>query len=112
MNNIDILEELIKDYKDEKEFVGEEIIKAIETLITENKELKEEKEILKQKIITIRNYVKPYTIWYDLGTKNYNLKGCTKQEIYKIFSKIRSEVKGEYIFLENDKYLQSLLEKE
>ena len=47
MNNIDILEELIRDYKDEKEFVGEEIIKAMETLIAENKELKEEIEKLK-----------------------------------------------------------------
>lgn len=49
--DIDILEELIRDYKDEKEFVGEEIIKAIETLIAENKEQKrrmdEIKEIIK-----------------------------------------------------------------
>lgn len=51
MNNIDILEELIRDYKDEKEFVGEEIIKAIETLISENKELKEENDNLKKEVI-------------------------------------------------------------
>lgn len=50
MNNekdIKILEELVKKYKEEKEFVGKELIDAIETLIAENKELK---EMLKHRI--------------------------------------------------------------
>ena len=75
----------------------------------EIEKLKEQNEILKDVFNQIRNLTKPYTIWFDLGTKCYNLKGCHKQEIYKNFSKIRNIVYGEYFFIDNDEALKRLI---
>ncbi len=41
MNNIEILEEFIEDYRNCEEFTSKEVIDAIADLIQENKELKE-----------------------------------------------------------------------
>ena len=87
-----------------------ELDNAIENLIAKYKELEKKNKILEEKIIRIRNITSPLIVWYDLGTKCYNLKGCSKQEVYKAFSDIRSEVKGEYIFLDDKKFLHQLLE--
>lgn len=76
-----------------------------------NKE-KENNKILEDKIITIRKLTKPYIVWYDTQTENFQLKGCNKQEIYKNFAKIRAEVKGEYCFLSDEGAIQKILNKE
>ena len=93
-------------------------INAIEGLLDlyqkekeKNKELEEDIKVLKYKIIQIRNLTTPYCVWFDTTTNNYNLKGFSKQELYKIFAKIRESLKGEYIFLSNKEYLKELLQE-
>ena len=105
-----IIESLCTDDCINKSTVIQPLIYAIENLIAKYKELEKKNKILEEKIIRIRNITSPLIVWYDLGTKCYNLKGCSKQEVYKAFSDIRSEVKGEYIFLDDKKFLQELLE--
>lgn len=99
--DIDILEELIRDYKDEKEFVGEEIIKAMETLIAENKELK---EMLKHRI--------EYTniLEKDLfqNASNYVIPKSKVEEVIEELEKDENLINAEYFI----KRLQSLLGKE
>lgn len=89
--DIDILEELIRDYKDEKEFVGEEIIKAMETLIAENKELKEENEGLKTKLDTLiekykelKEEIENWKFTKEYVEKNYIDKSKIKAKIEEV----------------------------
>lgn len=70
----------------------------------------EDIEKLKELIIEIRNLTKPYIVWYDNQTKCYNLKGCSKQEVYESFAKIRELVKGNYIFLKDENIIDKILE--
>lgn len=75
----------------------------------EIEKLKEENEILKDVFNQIRDLTKSYIVWFDLGTKCYNLRDCTKQEIYRNFSKIREIVYGNYTLLYNDDALKQLI---
>ena len=54
----------------------------------EKEELKEQNKILKDVFYKIRDLTAPYIVWYDHLTNCYNLRDCTKQEIYRNFSKI------------------------
>ena len=73
--------------------------------------IKHKEQELEKLIIEIRNLTKPYIVWFDNATQNYNLKGCSKQEVYESFAKIRQLVKGDYIFLEDDKVIDKILEE-
>ena len=72
-------------------------------------ELKEQNKILKDVFYKIRDLTAPYIVWYDYLTNCYNLRDCTKQEIYRNFSKIREIVYGNYTLLYNDEALKQLI---
>lgn len=84
MNNIDILEEKIKNVKKYNAYNypwTEKDIEAIETLIAENKELKEEKEI-------------DYTTVYLSGV--YNERKKWREKVEELLKEIQEEEKIAY----------------
>lgn len=72
--------------------------------------IKKENKILKNVFNQIRDLTIHYIVWYDYNSKNYNLKGCSKQEIYKNFGRIREIVYAHYCNMNNEKALESLID--
>lgn len=113
MSNIDILEKFIEEYRVAEEVLDGEVIDAIETLISENKELKEENFNLKQKQIIDKCSIPRQDNFYDYY--NFIPKSKVEEKIEEINKEMLNEENSLELF-NRKRYcrevLQSLLEKE
>lgn len=112
-NAIEIVLNLIE--KNNKEIkVKDNLIKYMtgvsDGMYKENKKLEEENKILKSVFNQIRDLTHSFIVWYNYNTKNYNLRGCSKQEIYQNFSRIRNIVYAHYYNMDNDEALKTLID--
>ena len=72
-------------------------------------ELQKENEKLKFLLYKIRNITKDKIICQENGFWK-PCKNLTKQEVYESFVNINTLLKGNYIFLENEKAIREILE--
>lgn len=83
--------------------------KAIKSLLDLYNKEKEKNNKLTSLIYRIRNELRKLLISYD-GEYYRPIKNTTKQEIYKSYFKLRTMLKGEYCFKDNETALKELLE--
>ena len=96
-------------YWKQEEYSSSEVDSYIKIVLNLIEKQQKENKILKDVFYKIRDLTSPYIVWYDYFTNCYNLRDCTKQEIYRNFSKIREIVYGNYTLLYNDEALKQLI---
>ena len=101
MNNTDILEEKIKNVKKYNTYNytwTEKDIDEIQTLIAENKELKEENEELKNEQSEVKISVSAHNRIMQLEEENARLKNKNSFDVYKMGQESqRSRIERDYI---------------
>ena len=96
----------VEGHDEKAEIMGNEAIQGLLDLY--NKE-KEKNNKLTSLIYRLRNELRKLLISYD-GEYYRPIKNTTKQEIYKSYFKLRTMLKGEYCFKDNETALKELLE--
>lgn len=89
----------------------EKELAAIDTILIAYNQEKEKNKVLANLIFKLRSITKNKV----LVRENENLsprKNLTKQEVYESFLQINHLLKGNYVFLEDEKFLEELLKKE